>query len=57
MLVYINDKEDEEFNNNHEYVCAYEYDDEYCSEESNSEMNDGEITYEISDDGYLVSKR
>ena len=59
MLVYINDKEDEEFNNNHEYAYAYEYNDyNDCDyeEDSSTEVNNYEINYEISDDGYLVSK-
>ncbi len=60
MLVYINDKEDEEFSNNHEYAYVYEYDDDYGydnEEDSNTEYNDYEIKYEINDDDYLVMKR
>jgi len=57
MLVYIDDRQDEEFNNNHEYAYAYEYDDNYDEEDSNTEINDYEITYEISEDAYLVSRR
>ncbi len=56
MLVYIDDREDEEFNNDHEYAYVYEYDDDYDYEkDSNTEFNDYEINNEISEDEYLVS--
>jgi len=56
MLVYIDDKDDKEFHEHYEYAYAYEYDDDYDYEEdTNAEVNDYEINYEISEDGYLVS--
>ena len=53
MLVYINDKEDEEFNTRREYAYVYEYNDDYPEEEnSDVESTDYEIDYEVSE-GYI----
>jgi len=58
MLVYIDDRKDEELHSHHEY--AYENDANYGydyggEEDSSKESYDYEIHYEISEDDYLVS--
>ena len=56
MLVYIDDRDDEEFSTHRAYAYVYEYDDDYdYAEDSNLESNDYEINYEIAEDEYLVS--
>ena len=57
MLVYIDDREDEELHNNQEYV--YEYDDNYGydyggEEDFLKESYEDETNYEINEDYYLV---
>ena len=54
MLVYIDDREDEELNSHHEYAYAYEYDDYDYEEESKVESTEYEINYEPNVDEYLV---
>ena len=57
MLVYIDDRGDEELESHHEYAYVYEYDyglDYGHEEDSKKESGECEISYEISNDYYLV---
>ena len=55
MLVYHDDKEDEEFISHQEYAYVYEYDDDYGYEEdSDVELNDYEREYDVSVDEFLI---
>ena len=54
MLVYINERDDEEYSTYREYAYVYEYDDNY-EEDTSMESNEYEINYEVNEDEYLVS--
>ena len=57
MLVYIADRDDEEFSTHRAYAYVYEYDDDNYedAEDFDKESSDYEINYEICEKEYLVS--